>query len=358
MICHDQESLSKHDFEPYVNLIPRLWQQDSVIPRCVTKHIAEKMSVHSSDLLLHSEKNSQDLSWFESHGSIGVYWWCHAVIARDWYRYAEHDPNLKSKKTPKNNFLIYNRAWSGLREYRLKFSELLVKEDLVTHCQTTFSTEDNTQHYTQHKFTNHNLQIQANDLEKYFLPCQADAAASADYTNNDYNNAWIEVVLETVFDDTKLHLTEKALRPIACRQPFILAATPGSLEYLRSYGFRTFGDCWDESYDTIADPLTRLTAIVALMKKLSQLPLVEKLQLTDQLAQICEHNHLRFFSADFHNQVIDEFCTNVAAGVEKITKEKSYDYCQLRMPWFKNSKEFIGCEDLIQQMETWFKHNS
>jgi hypothetical protein len=48
-------------------------------------------------------------------------------------------------------------------------------------------------------------------------------------------------------------LTEKALRPIACGQPFILAATPGSLQYLRSYGFKTFSGYIDETYDTIQE---------------------------------------------------------------------------------------------------------
>jgi hypothetical protein len=46
-------------------------------------------------------------------------------------------------------------------------------------------------------------------------------------------------VAETVFD-TRIHLTEKTLRPIACGHPFILAAGPGSLKYLQTYGFRTF----------------------------------------------------------------------------------------------------------------------
>ena len=64
----------------------------------------------------------------------------------------------------------------------------------------------------------------------------------------------MEIVLETLFDDQRIHLTEKVLRPLACGQPFILAATTGSLEYLKSYGFKTFDSLWDESYDQLEGP--------------------------------------------------------------------------------------------------------
>jgi hypothetical protein len=35
--------------------------------------------------------------------------------------------------------------------------------------------------------------------------------------------------------------------------PFVIVGTRGSLEYLRSYGFRTFEGIWDESYDSAED---------------------------------------------------------------------------------------------------------
>ena len=76
-------------------------------------------------LLIHSEQRSQNLQKYKNADFIGVYWWCHAVIARDWFRYAEYDPAL-CNRAPQKDFLIYNRAWSGTREYRLKFAELLI----------------------------------------------------------------------------------------------------------------------------------------------------------------------------------------------------------------------------------------
>ena len=78
-------------------------------------------------------------------------------------------------------------------------------------------------------------------------------------------------MLETLFDDTRWHLTEKSLRPSACGKPFMLAATAGSLQYLRSYGFKTFSGLIDESYDLIVEPHLRLQSIAQEMQRISQL---------------------------------------------------------------------------------------
>jgi hypothetical protein len=261
-------------------------------------------------LLLHSEQHSTAVTWFSQNGFVPVYYWGHAVIAHDWFRYAEHDPNLNfDLSNIKQDFLVYNRAWSGTREYRLYFVEQLINHQLLDHVATKFNSVDQ-QHYTQHVFKNSNFKILNYSIEKYLPTNQADATASADYNNNDYNTTGIEVVLETLFDDTRWHLTEKALRPIACGKPFILAATPGSLQYLRNYGFETFADVIDETYDTIADGAARLDAIIQEMKRIAGLDADAKQILYTKLHEIAQRNKQRFFNELF-DQVIEEYQANL-----------------------------------------------
>jgi hypothetical protein len=274
--------------------------------------------LHDCIMLCHSELNSQELKKFEKHGAVGVYYWSHAVIARDWFRYAELDPNLNLKKLkdPKHLFLVYNRAWSGTREYRLKFTEMIVENDLVDCCTMRFNPTDNGLHYFEHVYRNPRLQVKFKNvyqIEQHFAANDATSHASADYESIDYQSTAIEVVLETLFDDSRWHLTEKTLRPIACAQPFIMAATPDSLEYLRSYGFQTFDSVWDESYDNIADPVARLTAIVELMKDIEQR--LSPQDIVAKTKEICEHNQRWFFSAEFHRRVIDEYQANLDQAV-------------------------------------------
>jgi hypothetical protein len=90
-----------------------------------------KYNCYDYSIICHSEKNSQNLKFYEDSEFIGVYWWSHAAIARDWYRHAEHDLELNPNfNNIKYDFLIYNRAWRGTREYRLKFSEMIVDHNL------------------------------------------------------------------------------------------------------------------------------------------------------------------------------------------------------------------------------------
>ena len=320
MFCHDQETLNYKD---YVLLSMKPVTSDqllySVFDLAVRRNQTISNNFYNQSLLLHSEMHSQDVEWFEQHYSVGVYWWSHAVIARDWFRYAEVDAALTKSKSVQKEFLIYNRAWSGLREYRIKFTELILEHNLQDQCRLTFNPTDDGKHWLEHKFANSAFAPNRTDLDQYFCPTTVAASASADYDSLDYMQTAIEVVLETVVDDTKWHLTEKTLRPIACGHPFILVSTPGSLQYLKRYGFQTFGEYIDESYDSIQDPVQRLEAVAKLMQSIANLPDQQRQTLHDQLAGICKFNKDRFFSKEFFNQVVDEFKINIDRGFALIT---------------------------------------
>ena len=336
IVFHDQEPLF-YDFydqetiwqcyqnksaPPIRNQLPEF--QTMIKNMHLRSQILYPLNCYDKILLGHSEKNSENLELYQQNGFIGVYWWSHAVIARDWYRYAEHDQQLLVNFDNINyDFLIYNRAWSGSREYRLAFADMLIDRQLVDCCKTSFSPEDSGITYTDHQYINPQFKISRNDLEQWLEPNNTVASASADYTAQDYQQCAVEVVLETLFDDSRLHLTEKSLRPIACGRPFMLAATPGSLKYLQSYGFQTFGNYIDESYDTVTDPMERLTKIIHEMKRISQLEPAEKTQLWKNLYSIAEQNQKIFFSKKWHDSIVDEYRCNITAGLEQLQQHKT-----------------------------------
>lgn len=331
VVCHDQEPLWYHQFDQQKTYYqhPVTTMQNYIEQKMskIRQQLSERFNCNDKIIIVHSEKNSKELDAYEQHGFVGVYYWCHALIARDWYRYAQHDPLLVDQgQYYKKDFLIYNRAWTGTREYRLKFSELLVHNNLVSNCMVSFCPNDGDIYYQQHAFKNKLFAIGNTALENYYSKNTFDPSASADYVATDYNQVGIEVVLETLFDDRRHHLTEKTLRPIACGKPFLLASTPGSLKYVRSYGFKTFSDLIDESYDTIEDPSQRLTAIVNEMKRLSQLPLNEKLKLYSALNNIANYNKQKFFSDEFFCSIVDEYKTNFAQAAKSVKKFQKGTY--------------------------------
>jgi hypothetical protein len=316
---------------------------------------SNRIGVYDQALLIHSEKNSHDLVQYEQAGFVGVYWWAHAAIAIDWYRYANHDPILKVNfDNIKWDFLLYNRAWSGTREYRLKLAEHIVNAQLVDNCLMKFSPVCDGKHYTEFCASNPKFKIEKYNLENYFDLNNTDSSASADYDNNDYKEIGIEIVLETLFDDSRLHLTEKALRPIACGRPFILAGTAGSLAYLRSYGFQTFDGLIDESYDTITDNSQRLQYIVKEMKRISSLPADQKHMLWKQLYEIADYNMKLFFDNQWQETIFKEFTTNMQAAMHIVNQSKTgYYWNQFRNYWNSRQSEWSRDADprLLQSIQ-------
>ena len=313
VLFHDQEPLA---FAEWTEIHPGYKIPGH--PHSKLKMKVGKFSIYDKLILVHSELNSEQVDLFDQDGAVPVYYWSHAIIARDWFRYAERDLGLGNKNV-KKQFLIYSRAWQGSREYRLKLADLLVINNLQHNCITSFNSIDQGKDYRDHDFVNQQFLPITKNLESYFSQNSAPSSASADYDRLDYQSTNVEVILETLFDDTRWHLTEKTLRALAVGQPFILCATAGSLKYLHNYGFETFDQCWDESYDTIVDPLQRLEAVVELMKNYKDYDIA-------QARAVAQRNRQRFFSENFWQQVVSEFETNFAGAIESMEQSRSGAY--------------------------------
>lgn len=280
---------------------------------------------HDLAILLHSEQRSDHIEKYRCTNFVPVYYWSHAVIARDWFRYAEHEKFVSaSQKQPTRTFRAFNRAWLGSREYRLKFLDLLVSHALVDHVATNFNPKDSGSDasYQSHAFRNP-VWKPSHVLEDFF-PCnQVPSTYSAEFDRDDYDHYDWEVVLETLFDDGRIHLTEKTLRPLACGQPFLLLAPHGSLQYLRSYGFRTFHSIIDETYDTIVDPYQRMQAVIAQMQIITRWTDQQRASNMTAVQEIVDHNRQRFFSSAFAHDIEQELRDNLRQGHEEFESRET-----------------------------------
>jgi predicted XRE-type DNA-binding protein len=343
--CNDQEPLnydlySNVFFENALAIRSRsiIKKYELTFPNFNFQQYGCRINLYDKSLLIHSEKRSTEVKKYQNNYFIPVYYWSHAVIAKDWFRYAEH---VCQNKQVKKLFLIYNRAWSGTREYRLKFADLLIQQDLIESCNTTINAiePELNVHYDQHTFINQKWRPD-NTLEKYFVPNVVTSYYSADFDIIDYESTDIEIVLETLFDDDRIQLTEKSIRPIACGQPFILAATAGSLEYLRSYGFKTFDSVWDESYDLEVDSTTRLNAVVKLMKEISQWTKSTRIKKLQAAQQIANYNKKHFFSKNFYSMITTELQTNLKSALEELEDTNTSKL------WFDRRKKLYNIPEI------------
>ena len=171
VICHDQEPLhfaqySQQEFriaakKIFTDLNIVELNKDQLLDYYSSlnlRSIAAPNNQFDGTILLHSELQSIELEKYQQANFVPVYFWSHGIIARDWFRYAEQDPKLKFDiDLMQQDFLIYNRAWGGTREYRLYFAELLVKNNLIDCSNVNFSKIDNNTDYHQHQFVKLNF---------------------------------------------------------------------------------------------------------------------------------------------------------------------------------------------------------
>ena len=77
----------------------------------------------------------------------------------------------------------------------------------------------------------------------------------------EYGDSWFSAVVETDFSNHLHRITEKPFKPLLCFHPLIVLGSCGSLRLIRDYGFRTFPEMFDETYDDETDPLARFEMV-------------------------------------------------------------------------------------------------
>ena len=108
---------------------------------------------------------------------------------------------------------------------------------------------------------------------------------------SEYQQCFCAVVAETKYSHPVATFSEKTLNAIARHRPFILVAPPHTLEYLQHYGFKTFDNFWDESYDREENHEKRLIKIFKLIDYIDNLPITTLRNLYQTMIPTLQHNY-------------------------------------------------------------------
>jgi len=106
-----------------------------------------------------------------------------------------------------------------------------------------------------------------------------------------YKGVFCPVVNECDFPDPTANISEKTLLPIKCRKPFVLVGQPGSLEYARKLGFKTFDDFWDESYDQEPNHEQRFIKVLRVIEYIDSFAIEQLREMYTKMLPIIEHNY-------------------------------------------------------------------
>lgn len=255
-----------------------------------------------------SEKNSKLVNDFAVKFDLDhQYYFFHAWAALDWYRGYNRTFLFRpfSERKISQTFLCPNNIIGGERRHRVELLKELINYGLIGNNQISFPArcpyEDLSIKEICEKY-----QIDI-DFSKINLPLSIDGGY---HQNNSHRiDLWsssdqtlLQVVTETVYQGQRHHLTEKTFKPIVMQQPFVLISCQGSLEYLRSYGFRTFGEFWDESYDDCNDQ-SRISSVARLLADIDSLSAREKTQLQNHLWPVVKYNFDWFYSREFEESL-------------------------------------------------------
>jgi len=123
-----------------------------------------------------------------------------------------------------------------------------------------------------------------------------------------YNKTKYSLVVETDVAPNELH-SEKILKPCAFKHPFICWGPPNYLKKLRSWGFETFDNCIDESYDLEQDHKKRLAMIINEVARLNS-TVGDYFDSDQETQRRINHNFERFYNIEWaessiRNNLID-----------------------------------------------------
>ena len=236
------------------------------------------------------------------------YYFFHGWAALDWYRGYDKTFLITpiNQRTITRTFIAPNRIIAGERQHRLEMLYHIFKNNMQNNhisCPAVCPTENISVLDAVKP-----LVAKYPDIEQVFA-AQKLPINFANETDHPMHSCWLSLfdesaesllylVTETVATGRRQHLTEKTFKPIALGMPFVIVGTKGSLEYLRSYGFRTFEGIWDESYD-IAEDDVRIKRIASLLRSLDELPVAAKQDLFGQAQEVIEHNWNHFYNGGF-----------------------------------------------------------
>lgn len=286
-------------------------------------------------ILISTERDSDALNYFlNKYGFINCYGFFHIFAAHDWFRGYDYDSKLTpvANRTIKKKFITFNRLTGSARVYRSLFVGELAKRNLISQGHVSYS-DTCPEHGHYHTTLDYAVSEYGVDpvyvdeikqeLDKLDHPMRIDYRERDSIPNHsmvlsavdECMESFLYVVTETCYWERKCHLTEKIFKPIILRQPFVLLGCAFNLEYLKSYGFKTFDKWWSEGYDCITDPVKRLQAVSDVIESISSKSEDELHAMLLEMESVLDHNYNLFNSREFLDAAWQELTNNLQQAV-------------------------------------------
>lgn len=137
-----------------------------------------------------------------------------------------------------------------------------------------------------------------------------------------YKECLVAIVNETRFAEMTPLLTEKIMNAMLNCRPFIMVGPPGNLAYMKRWGFATFSDIIDESYDNETNHTKRLDMIFTEIDKIAKLSKTEMENFYAEAVPNCVHNYYHIL--DLQEKLIGNYDEKGKLKNVAINKNKNW----------------------------------
>jgi predicted DNA-binding protein YlxM (UPF0122 family) len=187
---------------------------------------------------------------------------------------------------PDKLYINLNRV---ARHHRCMLMDSLIEHDLLGYGYNTWG--DTYEVFASYKsFVNPNTKIDQQTFD--VLDIEDLSSINPNYfVPTEYcKHSFLFLNTETKIEHDQLFFSEKVYKPLAIGMPFITLGNPGTLQDLRSRGFLTFNDWFDETYDLDLPLQTRIQIITNNIKKYSKYSLEDLKKIRAEMTETLEHN--------------------------------------------------------------------
>ncbi|BDV36186.1 hypothetical protein SS37A_37160 (plasmid) [Methylocystis iwaonis] len=130
----------------------------------------------------------------------------------------------------------------------------------------------------------------------------------------------VSIVSETEASSGDIdRITEKTIKAICLGHPTIVAGNPRALEFVRSWGFQTFGNVIDERYDEATSYADRLALLIEAAVSIREIVDSPGSRAHLRLSEICRHNR---------DHAISDAVTKYEGTVEAELMKKLVAFCE------------------------------
>jgi hypothetical protein len=114
-----------------------------------------------------------------------------------------------------------------------------------------------------------------------------------------YYKSKVNIITETNFNESEVHITEKTWKAIYLGRPFVISASKGHLKTLRDMGFKTFNSVINEDYDDMKSG-DKIKQIIDSAIELSNI------YDSKEVLEICKFNQQLYFNLEHRRQICKE----------------------------------------------------